>query len=229
MFCAALHILVYFELAPPLPLSFWLFLRRLAADAGKSADSVNFNLTPPWIIFREISDLSTFSCLIIILFCSFLGGLIEKMQRFDVEKPLKLTKFLVSWVSSEGKFKGPSFYFEPSRSCVQCPWYEVLLSFCCTYFAHHCYSIFVCNIFCLCMFFFPLLILLSAHLPRRIFAHCKDEMDVIIVHCGFRLCTVKLWTVKMFRENSYGKNWITWRACQEVIVHAQVLFRLLSV
>lgn len=28
------------------------------------------------------------------------------------------------------------------------------------------------------------------------FAHCKDEMDVIIVHCGFRLCTVKLWTVK---------------------------------
>lgn len=26
------------------------------------------------------------------------------------------------------------------------------------------------------------------------FAHCKDEMDVIIVHCGFRLCTVKLWT-----------------------------------
>lgn len=29
------------------------------------------------------------------------------------------------------------------------------------------------------------------------FAHCKDEMDVIIVHCGFRLCAVKLWTVNV--------------------------------
>lgn len=38
------------------------------------------------------------------------------------------------------------------------------------------------------------------------FAHCKDEMDVIIVHCGFRLCTVKLWTVNVW-GNSYGKKW----------------------
>lgn len=43
--------------------------------------------------------------------------------------------------------------------------------------------------------FVSLLRLLSARLPED-FAHCKDEMDVIIVHCGFRLCTVKLWTVK---------------------------------
>lgn len=35
------------------------------------------------------------------------------------------------------------------------------------------------------------------------FAHCKDEMDVIIVHCGFRLCTMDC---KMYGENSYGKN-----------------------
>lgn len=114
-------------------------------------------------------------------------------------------KFLVNWVSSEGKFKGPSFCFEPSRSCVHCPWYEVLLSVCCTYLLIiiiYLFAIF----FCLYLFFFLCSYYCQPVSPRRIFAHCKDEMDVIIVHCGFRLCTVKLWTVKMFRENSYGKK-----------------------
>lgn len=38
------------------------------------------------------------------------------------------------------------------------------------------------------------------------FAHCKDEMDVIIVHCGFRLCTVKLWAVKCMGKFLWKKT-----------------------
>lgn len=52
--------------------------------------------------------------------------------------------------------------------------------------------------FCLVMFFFCFFFAHTTVSPvsQEDFAHCKDEMDVIIVHCGFRLCTVKLWTVK---------------------------------
>ena len=41
-------------------------------------------------------------------------------------------------------------------------------------------------------FVLRLFVILLSPVSQEDFAHCKDEMDVIIVHCGFRLCTVKL-------------------------------------
>lgn len=82
----------------------------------------------------------------------------------------------------------------------------------------------LCSLFLFCLVFFVFAHTTVGRLPED-FAHCKDEMDVIIVHCGFRLCAVKLWTVICWGKFLW-KNWITWRACRKVIVHAQVLFRL---
>lgn len=81
-FCAVLHILVYFELSPPFPflfsflfLLFWkVWLPSRCWLIRLSLWRVNFNLTPPWIIFREISDLFSFSCLVIFFFWCFLLG-----------------------------------------------------------------------------------------------------------------------------------------------------------
>lgn len=59
----------------------------------------------------------------------------------------------------------------------------------------------ICSCFVFFLRYFVCLFVFFAHttvspVSPEDFAHCKDEMDVIIVHCGFRLCTVKLWTVK---------------------------------
>lgn len=68
-----------------------------------------------------------------------------------------------------------------------CTLFLIWSAFCCC----GSYLLMFCGIF----FFFFAHTTVSPVSPED-FAHCKDEMDVIIVHCGFRLCTVKLWTVK---------------------------------
>lgn len=62
-----------------------------------------------------------------------------------------------------------------------------------------------------CFLLLPLMFCCFAHttvspVSQEDFAHCKDEMDVIIVHCGFRLCTVKLWTVKCYGKIPMEKD-----------------------
>lgn len=86
-------------------------------------------------------------------------------------------------------------------------------------------------VYTLVVFFFVLLFFFSAETTVSTspsledFAHCKDEMDVIIVHCGFRLCTVKLWTLNVW-QNSYEKMESLEEPVRKVVLHVQVLFRL---